>query len=127
MLMMTRYVESREEKPVCPIRAGTWPAAILRAEPVMKAEIAVSEIRSTIQPQRVRPIVTMMHPDTKAKADATTFGGISGLVPFTWVTMLPTIVDMTATGYSHNQLPKEVRYTGALTPIVISLDVAKNQ
>ena len=72
-------------------------------------------------------MVTMMHPAIKAEADATTFGANSGFVAFTWVTMLPTSVDATATGYSHNQLLKEVRYTKVLTPIVISLDVAKNQ
>jgi hypothetical protein len=68
-----------------------------------------------------------MHPHINAKADATTFGANSGFVIFTWATMLPTIVDATATGYSHDQLLKEVRYTETLTPIVISLDVAKNQ
>lgn len=99
MLITTRYVESREEKPVRPIKAGIWPTAMLRAEPVMKAEMAVSEIRSTIQPQRARPMAIMMHPDINAKADATTLDGISGFVTFTLVTMLPTIVDMTATGY----------------------------
>jgi len=124
--MTTRYVASREEKPVCPIRAGTWSTLMFRSEPVMKAEIAVSEIRSTIQPQRARPITTMMHPDIKAKADARTFGAISGFVTFTTVTILPTIVDMTVTGYSYDQLSKDVRYAGGHTLIVISLDVAKN-
>ena len=96
--MTTRYVESREEKPVSPSKAGTWPTAMLRAEPVMKAEMAVSEIRSTIQPQRTMPMANMMHPAINAKADATTFGGNSGFVTPTWVTMEPTSVDITATG-----------------------------
>lgn len=98
--MTTRYVESRGEKPVRPIKVGTWPTAIFRAEPVMKADIDVSDIRSTIQPHRARPIAKIIHPEISARADATTFGGMSGCVAFTLNTMFPTIVDMTATGYS---------------------------
>lgn len=125
--MTTRYVESREEKPVRPIKAGTWPTAMLRAEPVMKAEMAVSEIRSTIQPQRARPMATMMHPAINAKADAMTVGGMSGFVTFAAVMMLPTSNDTTATGYLQNQLPNASRDIVFLTPIVMSLEVAKIQ
>lgn len=125
--MTTRYVESRELKPVSPSKAGTWPTAMLIAEPVMKAEMAVSEIRSTIQPQRTRPMVTMMHPAINAKADATTFALNSGFVAATWVTIVPTSVDITATGYSQNQLLNASSDIVFLTPIVMSLDVAKNQ
>ena len=97
-------------KPVIPIRFGTCPTAMLMAEPVMKAEIAVKEMKSTIQPQRARPMKEMMAPATIARAEATTWPGISGLVSWTLSTIFPTKVDMTATG-----------------PIVISFEVAKNQ
>ena len=83
---------------------------MLRAEPVIKAEMAVRGMKSTIQPQRTRPMKQMMAPAITAGADATTCPGISGCSAATLLTTLPVIVDMTATG-----------------PIVISLLVAKNQ
>ena len=97
--MMTRYVASRVlRSPLIPIIVGTCPAAMLIADPVMKALIAVSEIISTIQPMRIRPMKTMIHPQMTARAEAITCPSISGLVSWALNTTLPTIVDMTATG-----------------------------
>lgn len=72
--------------------------AIFKADPVMKAEIEVNEIRSTIHPQRASPIAHMIPPATMANADAITWPGISGLDAAALVTIPPVICDMTATG-----------------------------
>ncbi len=72
VLITTKYVESRVEKPVMPIIVGTWPTAMLRAEPVINADMAVNEMKSTIHPQRTSPMKQMMLPAITARADATT-------------------------------------------------------
>jgi hypothetical protein len=69
-LITTLYVGSLVEKPVIPIMVGNWPAAILSAEPVMNAEIAGNEMRSTIQPIRARPKKRTIDPAMMAKEDA---------------------------------------------------------
>lgn len=70
--MTTRYVESRVEKPVIPIKVGTWPTQILMADPVMNAEIEVREMKSTSQPRRARPKKQTMAPTMIESADAIT-------------------------------------------------------
>lgn len=45
---------------------------MLMAEPVMKADMAVNGMKSTIHPQRIRPIKQMMEPEIRASAEATT-------------------------------------------------------
>ena len=69
----------------------------------------------------------MMAPQIIASAEATTWPGIAGWVLATPATTVPVTVDMTATGYQGSAFPlkKEVSYL--LTPMVISLEVAKNQ
>lgn len=71
---------------------------MFKADPVMKAEIDVKDMRSTIQPQRRSPIAQMMPPATTARAEAITCPGISGFEMAALSTILPTIWDMTATG-----------------------------
>jgi hypothetical protein len=110
MLMITLYVASRVEKPVMPIMAGTWPTAMLMAEPVMKAEIAGNEIKSTIQPRRAKPRKRTMAPEMMANEDATMSLGTPGSLSSAFRMTEPVTVERTATG-----------------PIVISFDVAKNQ
>ena len=111
-LMTTLYVGSLVEKPVIPIIVGNWPTAMLRAEPVMNAEMAGSEMRSTTQPMRMRPRKRTMLPAMTAKEDAIMSLEISWPLSFSSAasTTLPVTVDRTATG-----------------PMVMSLDVAKNQ
>lgn len=127
--MMTRYVGARVSRSLLmPIIVGTWPAAMLIADPVMNAVIEVSEIKSTIHPIRSRPIVTMIAPQSTANAEAITCPGIVGSMAFALITTLPTIVDMTATGCFRSQhSPKIQGEEGYRTPIVISFEVAKNQ
>ncbi|KAG9912405.1 hypothetical protein KCU94_g137, partial [Aureobasidium melanogenum] len=67
-----QYVESRVEKPVIPIKVGTWPTQILMADPVMNAEIEVREMKSTSQPRRTRPKKQTMAPTMIESADAIT-------------------------------------------------------
>jgi len=67
----TLYVASRVEKPVIPIIVGIWPTAMLIAEPVMKAEMAVSEMNSTNHPSLARPMKQTIEPAIRASADAT--------------------------------------------------------
>jgi hypothetical protein len=57
-------------KPVIPMRPGTWPTTMLRAEPVMKPLIAGKGINSTIQPRRRRPTPRTIKPVKKAKTVA---------------------------------------------------------
>ena len=74
--------------------------AMLMAEPVMKAEIAISGMKSTIQPQRIKPMNRMIAPQITAKAEAISGGGIG--VVWLWLTLViifPTSVDITATGF----------------------------
>ena len=99
VLMMTRYVWSRVSNPVMPIKFGTWPTAMLMADPVMKADIADNEINSTIRPIRIKPMNVIMQPQMMARADATTWAGMSGFDLDTSVTTSPTRSDITATGY----------------------------
>lgn len=111
VLMMTLYVASRVEKALLkPIIVGICPAAILMAEPVMKAEIAGREMTSTIQPSRAKPKKSTMEPAMIANEEAITSRDASTPVASALSTTLPVTVDKTATG-----------------PIVISLEVAKNQ
>jgi hypothetical protein len=110
MLMMTLYGDSRVENPVIPISAGTCPTAILIAEPVMKAEMAGREIKSTIQPRRANPRKRTMAPEMMAREDATMSRGTPGSLSSAFKITEPVTVDRTATG-----------------PMVISLEVAKNQ
>ena len=72
MWTKTKYVASRVEKPVMPIMVGTCPTAMLMADPVMKAATDAKEMKSTIQPQRMRPMKHMMAPQMMAKAEAIT-------------------------------------------------------
>lgn len=72
ILITTLYVASRLEKPVIPISAGTCPTAMLMADPVMNAEIAASEMKSTIHPARTRPMATITTPQMTPKDEATT-------------------------------------------------------
>jgi hypothetical protein len=97
--MNTRYAGSRVLTPLMPMRVGTWPTAMLIAEPVIKAVIAVRGIHSTIQPTRARPIKRTMLPEIRAKVLTISSAGISGYSSWTLMTIFPTIVDMTATVY----------------------------
>jgi hypothetical protein len=78
----------------------------------MKAEMAGNEMRSTIQPSLMRPRKRTIAPAMTARADAIMSLEISWPASFAsaFRTTLPVTVERTATG-----------------PIVISLDVAKNQ
>src|SRR6266498_5494783 len=64
----------------------------------MKAEMALRGIKSTIHPQRTKPIKQMIAPAMIATAEATTCPGMSGWLSATLLTMFPVRVDMTATG-----------------------------
>lgn len=110
-LMITLYVASRVLNFVLnPIMVGTCPAAMLIADPVMKAEMAARVMNSVSQPSLANPRKQMIPPQTMARADATTWAGTLGSFLWTSVMTFPVMVDMTATG-----------------PIVMSFDVAKNQ
>jgi hypothetical protein len=78
VLMMTLYGASRVLTPLMPISLGTWPAAMLTAEPVMKAQMDGSGMNSTTQPRRARPRKQMMAPAMMARAEAMTWPGTSG-------------------------------------------------
>ena len=65
----------------------------------MKAEIDTSGMRSTIQPQRTRPMKMMMLPAMTARAVAISAEGICGWLTWAFTRIWPTSVDMTATGY----------------------------
>jgi len=80
------------------MRVGTWPTAMFSADPVMKAEMDTNGMRSTIQPQRMRPMKTMMQPAMTARAVAISAEGTSGWVILAFTKIWPTSVDMTATG-----------------------------
>ena len=99
-MIKTLYVASRVLNPVIPIRVGTCPTAILRADPVMKAEMTVKEMNSTIQPHLIKPIKMIIDPAITASAEAMTCPGMVGSLFFAAITTLPTIVDMTATGFA---------------------------
>ena len=100
VLIMTKYVEARVLKEaVSPNNVGTWPAAMLIADPVIKAEIAVRGMKSTIHPHRINPMKQTIEPAIIAKAEAMTGPGTSGWVACTWRMTFPVRVDMTATGY----------------------------
>jgi hypothetical protein len=72
---------------------------MLRADPVMNAEIETRGMRSTIQPHRMRPMNTIMHPAMTARHEAMTCPGTSGLVLAAFTRIFPTRVDITATGF----------------------------
>jgi hypothetical protein len=72
---------------------------MLSADPVMKAEMEVSEIRSTIQPHLINPMNVIIQPAITARADAMIGPGILGWVTCAFVRICPVRVDMTATGY----------------------------
>ena len=112
VLMITLYGSSLvdPEVRVMPMRELTWPTPIVIAEPVMNAEIAGREIKSTMKPRRRRPNPRVMPPTMTDRAIAMSSGAKSGCVFWASMTTLPTKVDMTATG-----------------PIVMSFEVAKNQ
>jgi len=76
--MKMRYGGSRVGKPVMPSIAGICPAMMVRADPAMKADSAVSGMRSTIHPHRIRPTNNTMLPARMAKAEAMTWAGTSG-------------------------------------------------
>ena len=57
-------------KPVMPMRPGTWPTAMLRAEPVMKPLTAGKGMNSTSQPRRRSPSPRTIEPVKKAKTVA---------------------------------------------------------
>ena len=65
----------------------------------MKAEMAAKGMKSTIHPQRMSPIKQIIAPAMTASADATTCPGIEGSFFAALDTILPTIVEATATGY----------------------------
>jgi len=67
----------------------------------MNAAIDTSGMTSTIQPQRARPMATMMTPQITERQDAITGPGISGFVSFALDTIFPTRTDITATGWLH--------------------------
>jgi hypothetical protein len=71
---------------------------MLRADPVIKAAMAVKEMNSTIHPNRVRPRKVTMDPAMTAKADAMTCPGTFGSVFADFATTFPVTVDNTATG-----------------------------
>jgi len=83
---------------------------MLIAAPVMKDVIATSGMSSTMRPRRVSPINKRTAPAMTDKARAMSGASSLGCVFCTLMTMLPTMVDMTAT-----------------VPIVMSLEVAKAQ
>jgi hypothetical protein len=93
-----------------PIMAGTCPTAILIAEPVIKAEMAGKEIKSTIHPSRANPRKRTMAPEMMAREDATISLGTPGNLSSAFRMTEPVTVERTATG-----------------PMVMSLEVAKNQ
>lgn len=74
VLIMTRYVASLVEKPLMPSIPGTCPAAMLMADPVMKAASETTGISSTIQPHRIRPMKSTIAPQITARAEAMTQG-----------------------------------------------------
>lgn len=111
---------------VSPIKFLIWPDAMFKAEPVMKAVIAVNGMNSTIQPHRINPMKVMIAPDIIANAEAMTGAGISGCSFWTEMITFPVRVDMTATGCSYVSFIIAKRRV-QLTPMVISLEVAKNQ
>ena len=82
-----------------PIIVGTWPTAMLRAEPVMYAQIEASEMNSTSQPSRARPRKHTMEPAIIAREEAMIS---AGTLPWSFceavVTTVPVTVDRTATG-----------------------------
>ena len=97
-------------KPVMPMRPGTWPTAMLMAEPVMKPLTAGAGMNSTSQPIRRRPTPRTMQPVKKANNVAISgpdhsFGWCASTC---WI-ICATVTDITATG-----------------PMDTSLDVAKN-
>lgn len=92
--------------------------------------MAVRGIHSTIQPIRARPMKRTMLPEIRAKVLAISSAGISGCSDWTLMTMLPTIVDMTATVYTKVSLcliKVDLDSVKIHTPIVISFEVAKAQ
>ena len=98
--MITLYVDSRVENPVIPIIVGIWPTAMLIAEPVMKALIAASVMKSTIQPRRTRPRNKTIDPEMMARDDAMISKGTSGSFSDADATTFPVTVDRTATGWN---------------------------
>ena len=79
---------------------GTWPTAMLRAEPVMNAQIEASEINSTSQPSRARPRKHTMEPAIIAREEAIISAGTRPWSFFkTSLTTFPVTVDRTATGW----------------------------
>lgn len=100
--MKTLYVTPLGSKPglAIPIKAGTWPTAMLMADPVMKAEMETKGIKSTIHPTRKSPMAVMIHPAMTAKDEARTWPSNFGWVFAALATIWPTKVDMTATGYT---------------------------
>lgn len=86
-------------------------------------------MKSTIQPQRMSPMKQMMAPVMTASAEAMTLGWLlySGRSLRASVITVPVTVDKTATGYQTLAKRQVVRTPVLQTPIVISLDVAKNQ
>lgn len=99
--MKTLYVDSLLLTSLRPIMAGIWPTPIEMAAPVMKEVMATKGINSTIQPSLVRPMKSKNPPAMRERALAIVGAEISGSFAWTLVTMLPTMVDMTATVWSH--------------------------
>lgn len=98
VFMMTLYGDSLLDTVLMPMRAGSWVTAMLMADPVMKAEMDVSETKSTSHPNRANPMKQTMAPVIIDKAEAMMWPGTSGSSSSAFSTTLPTTVDRTATG-----------------------------
>ena len=96
------------EKPEIPISAGSWPAAMFNAAPVMNAEMAVKDMKSTSHPIRSKPNAITIAPAKTDKDDAMTSGSslYSGTCFNASVMTSPVTVESTATG-----LPKVSYYS----------------
>lgn len=94
-----------------PRRDGTWPQAMVMADPVMKPAMAVKGINSIRKSSRRRPMPRVMMPQKKARVVAI-WGAVNSLPVDARTDAMTFAVcrDITATG-----------------PMVTSLDVAKKQ
>lgn len=112
VLMMTMYVASLAVYGLgnaIPIMVGVCPAAMLIAEPVMKAAKETSGMSSTIRPSRIRPRKSTIAPEMTAKAEAKTGLEYCGSWAAALRTTFPVTVDTTATGWWDGQFTPQIQ------------------
>jgi hypothetical protein len=98
MFIPMKNAGSRPEMPFIPSITGICPNVMVMADPVIKADTAGKEMRSTSQPRRSRPSAVMMPPAIIAIVPAKTSRASAGCSLCKSARIAPVTIEATATG-----------------------------